>query len=269
MWDSSQQTILSHLEEALRKSRTKFSFKAGARDECCYPRRIRIESGDVESSPQEQPDVDSNSWGEFSKAHQALQQKGYVVLRNVLNDESIESIKRHLNGALKYGNLRGRKDLRESSGNGKNGSYAYYKPRPNGVLVALPHLVNWMYGDAEEVKGSRMVFLAYGQGGVNYLHQDQSVLPFQAMVLLSKPGTDFGGGEFMVTSEASRWRLHRCSMLPGDVVVFDASGFHGVDEILCPAEGGEAQRFAVGLFHQLDHEKSRLARNKKRRKCVS
>ena len=107
------------------------------------------------------------------------------------------------------------------------------------------------------------LLLQYGAGDYNCLHQDlygAHVFPLQVAVLLSAPGEDFDGGEFVLTEQRPR-RQSRAEVLPlrkGDAVVFavnekpvsGARGYyrvkmrHGVSRIRA------GQRHTLGIiFH--------------------
>jgi hypothetical protein len=69
------------------------------------------------------------------------------------------------------------------------------------------------------------LLLQYGAGDYNCLHQDlygEHVFPLQVAVLLSEPGRDFSGGEFVLTEQRPRMQS-RVDVLPwrqGDAVIF-------------------------------------------------
>lgn len=69
------------------------------------------------------------------------------------------------------------------------------------------------------------LLLRYGAGDWNALHQDiygSVVFPLQMAVLLSRPGEDFSGGEFVMTEQRPRLqsRAEVVSLAQGDAVVF-------------------------------------------------
>jgi len=69
------------------------------------------------------------------------------------------------------------------------------------------------------------LLLQYGAGDYNCLHQDlygACVFPLQVAILLSQPGADFTGGEFIITEQRPRLQS-RAEVVPlrqGDAVIF-------------------------------------------------
>ncbi|MGF7159607.1 hypothetical protein FHS85_001226 [Rhodoligotrophos appendicifer] len=69
------------------------------------------------------------------------------------------------------------------------------------------------------------LLLQYGPGDYNCLHQDlygELAFPLQVAILLSRPGEDFTGGEFVLTEQRPRMQS-RAAVVPlaqGDAVIF-------------------------------------------------
>jgi len=132
------------------------------------------------------------------------------------------------------------------------GEYQYFKyPLPDAVaqlraalfplLVPVANAWNEAMGVAVRYPARHADFLArchaagqqrptplllqYGPGNYNCLHQDlygEHVFPLQVAVLLSRPGEDFTGDEFVLTEQRSRMQS-RAEVVPlqqGDAVVF-------------------------------------------------
>jgi uncharacterized protein len=107
------------------------------------------------------------------------------------------------------------------------------------------------------------LLLRYGVGDYNCLHQDlygEHVFPIQVAILLSKPGTDFTGGEFVLAEQRPRMQS-RPEIVPlrqGDAVAFavphrPVSGTRGVYRVKLRHGVGRlhsGQRHTLGvIFH--------------------
>ncbi|MDF2367548.1 2OG-Fe(II) oxygenase [Sneathiella sp.] len=107
------------------------------------------------------------------------------------------------------------------------------------------------------------LILKYNAGDYNRLHQDlygEHLFPLQMAILLSAPGADFEGGEFILTEQRAR-QQSRARVVPlkkGDAVIFAVNQRpipgktgsvrvtmrHGVSDVL------RGQRYTLGIiFH--------------------
>jgi len=134
-----------------------------------------------------------------------------------------------------------------------------------GIATSYPATLPAFLARCHEAGQTRPtpLILQYGPGDYNCLHQDlygEHVFPLQVAILLSQPGEDFQGGEFVMTeSRPGHARAEVMPLTQGDALVFTVNQRpvpgkrgghravamrHGVSRIL------EGRRHTVGLiFH--------------------
>jgi hypothetical protein len=140
---------------------------------------------------------------------------------------------------------------------------AFYPP-----LAAIANRWNTVLGEAQRFPADHATFLArchaagqtrptplllrYGPGDYNCLHQDlygDHVFPLQVAVLLSEPGGDFEGGEFVLTEQRPRMqsRAEVVPMRQGDAAIFPVRDR--------PVQGGRGP-YRVNLRHGVSRLRS-------------
>jgi hypothetical protein len=170
------------------------------------------------------------------------------------------------------------------------GEYRYYKyPLPAlvaGVRTALYPRLASVANRWEELLGRNRTFprvhasylrqcrrsgqtlptpllLKYGEGDYNCLHRDlygEMVFPLQVTILLSAPGDDFTGGDFVLTEQRPRMqsRVEVVPLSQGEAVIFAVNqrpvkGTHGVYRVAMRhgvSRIRSGQRFTLGIiFH--------------------
>jgi hypothetical protein len=188
--------------------------------------------------------VDAIDW---AQAGRDLDSQGAAVLKGLLSREECHAL------AALYpddGRFRSRVVMgRHGFGRGEYKYFAY--PLPNLIAELRPALyarlcdganrwneamgIDIRYPESHDAFLKRChaagqtrptpLLLQYGEGDYNCLHQDlygEHVFPLQVAILLSEPGRDFTGGEFVLTEQRPRMQS-RPEVVPltqGDAVAF-------------------------------------------------
>lgn len=191
--------------------------------------------------------LDSLDWADLE---QQLDQDGCAIIRSLLRAESCDRLSALYPQAEPF-----RSQVVMARHGFGRGEYKYFcYPLPTTVerlrTAFYPHLVplanrwhermslptRFPASHAEFLEqchhaGQRRptpLLLQYGPQDYNCLHQDlygERVFPLQVAILLSEPGQDFTGGEFVLTEQRPRMqsRPHVLDLKKGDAVIFAVS----------------------------------------------
>jgi hypothetical protein len=184
---------------------------------------------------------------DWSQATADLDAQGCAVLKNLLKPEECNAItalypdEAHFRSRVVMG--------RHGFGRGEYQYFSY--PLPDLIAELRPALYEKLNGianrwneamgidirypasheaflkrchDAGQTRPTPLL-LQYGPGDYNCLHQDlygEHVFPLQVAILLSEPGRDFEGGEFVLTEQRPRMqsRAEVVALGQGDAVAF-------------------------------------------------
>lgn len=214
-----------------------------------------------------------------------LHRKGFVVVKKILQDDECRQMKSDYATAAHY-----RKTIVMERYRFGLGEYKYFGYPLPGLIQSLrenvyghiaPVANQWMHesGTAKEFPATHAeviqqckeynqihptpLILRYEANGFNTLHQDlygDVYFPLQMLFVLNQQGTDFTGGEFVITEQIPRAQSKANVLNPdkGDMVIFTTSfrpvrgskGFYRVNmkHGVSPLHSGE--RYSMGIiFH--------------------
>jgi uncharacterized protein len=222
---------------------------------------------------------------DWKQITESLNNTGFATIRNVLTDEECRTLIDNYGNDRLYRNTIDMKRYRFGEGQYKYFSYPlpsliqnirteYYQPLAKlanewNEKLSIDLRYPGHHADFIEVchKHNQLrptpLILQYDAGGHNTLHQDlygDIYFPFQVVLLLTQPGHDHEGGEFVLTEQVPRAQsiARVVSVNKGDAVIFTTNfrpvsgsrGYyraklkHGVSHVL------KGRRYAMGvIFH--------------------
>lgn len=187
---------------------------------------------------------------EYGRVRGSLLDNGYAVIRSAIDDTSCRSLIAEFESSEKY-----RKHIIMDNHGFGSGEYKYFRyPLPKIINGIRETLYDGLYGIGNEWNELLSVdsrypkslseflsvckengqerptplILRYLSGGYNRMHQDlygDISFPFQVVILLSNPGEDFLGGEFLLSEQRPRQqaRINVLNLGLGDAVIIPSS----------------------------------------------
>ena len=182
--------------------------------------------------------------------HAVLEREGVLLIKGLLSKKEAREVLLSFGANKKLLDTKPEQKLRASTGSGYGGGYTTIVKQPPALAAACDALRGWLTPPPDDSQ-DKCLLLRYGEGGVNWAHQDQAQSPWQAVLLLNPP-TEYEGGALYIV-DAAEEPLKRKEVpfeSEGDVVVFAANSnapggrqwYHGMSEVR------SGRRFAVGLF---------------------
>jgi len=214
-----------------------------------------------------------------------MNDRGYALIKNILPAGDCNNLIKMYENTTLY-----RKTITMERYRFGKGEYKYFNyPLPPLIKMIretiYPHLArianNWMqvlkagspfpsdYGELQELCHSHkqdkptVLILKYGEGGFNTLHQDlygEIYFPMQLVIFLNEPGSDFTGGEFVLTEQIPRAQSRAIVLQPqrGDMLLFTTNfrpakgknGYYRVNMKHGVSEVHQGNRHTLGIiFH--------------------
>ncbi|MDE5436972.1 2OG-Fe(II) oxygenase [Elizabethkingia meningoseptica] len=226
--------------------------------------------------------IENTDWGNIAEE---MHQHGYAVIPRFLSHQECENLKNHYDqpgayrkkvimeryrfgaGEYKYFNY----PLPDIIQNIRTHVYSYLAPIANTWFKALnidkqfPSTHQELLAECHSVNQEKAtpLILKYGKGGFNTLHQDlygDIYFPIQMVLMLSQPGEDFSGGEFVLTQQIPRAQSKAIVLTPqkGDIIIFTTNfkpekgskGYYRVNMKHGVSEVKSGSRFTLGIiFH--------------------
>jgi hypothetical protein len=246
---------------------------------------MRKEQGSTALTAGEVSSRDRVSAVDWQELESELQERGYAVLGQILTTSQCAELMAGYDSETAFRN----RVVMARHGFGR-GEYKYYKyPLPPTISRLrsdlYPHLAkianNWerALGRGREFPSTHKTYLQhchnggqslptplilkYGEGDYNCLHRDlygEMVFPLQVTVLLSAPGEDFAGGDFVLVEQRPRMqsRVEVVPLQQGEAVVFAVNerpvrGSRGIYRVAMRhgvSRIRSGQRFTLGIiFH--------------------